>query len=262
MAYDYETLQVEVDGGVAVVTLNRPQVLNALNDRMVTELLDFTATARADDDVRVVILTGSGEKAFAAGADIGELAQAEGVRAVDLARKGQRMTRNLERLGKPVIAAVNGFALGGGCELAMACTIRLASETALFGQPEVNLGIIPGYGGTQRLTRLVGKGRAMDLVLTGRNVSADEAVKMGLVSQVVPPEGLMEAARKVAGKLMEKGPVALRLCMEAIHTGLGLGLDDALAYEAQCFGVAAGTADCREGLNAFLEKRKPTFTGK
>lgn len=258
----YETIQVEIGEGIATVTLNRPKVLNALNDQVVTELSRAMDAFREDDAVRVVIITGSGDKAFAAGADIGELAQAQGLKAVDLARKGQHLTRTMEHLGKPIIAAVNGFALGGGCELAMACTLRLASANAVFGQPEVNLGIIPGYGGTQRLTRLVGKGRAMDLVLTGRNITAEEALAMGLVSRVTEPGDLMEAARKTAGTLMKKGPVALRLAMAAVNTGECLGLDDALEVEAHYFGVCAATEDCREGLQAFLEKRKPDFKGR
>ena len=258
----FETLELKKSDGIAEITLNRPKVLNALNDQVITELGRAMSDLREDDAVQVIVITGSGEKAFAAGADIGELSEAQGMRAVDLARKGQRLTRDMEQLGKPIIAAVNGFALGGGCELAMACTLRIASKNAVFGQPEVNLGIIPGYGGTQRLTRLVGKGRALDLVLTGRNVNADEALAMGLVNQVVEPGELMDAARKTAGTLMKKGPVALRLAMAAVNTGDRLSLDDALDLEAHYFGVCAATEDCQEGLKAFLEKRKPDFKGK
>jgi enoyl-CoA hydratase len=258
----YETIQVAVADGIATITLDRPKVLNALNDQVITELGAAFAAIREDDAVGVVIVTGSGEKAFAAGADIGELAEAKGVKAIDLARKGQRLTRDMETLGKPVIAAVNGFALGGGCELAMACTLRVAAESAVFGQPEVNLGIIPGYGGTQRLTRLVGTGRALDLVLTGRNVTAIEALGIGLVNRVVPDAELMDATRKLAGTLRKKGPVALRLAAQAIRAGEGLSLDEALDLEAHLFGVTAATEDCAEGLTAFLEKRKPDFQGK
>ena len=258
----HETITYAVEDGIALITLNRPKVLNALNDRVITELGEAFAAAGADDSVRSVIVTGSGEKAFAAGADIGELAEAKGIRAVDLARKGQRLTRLMETFGKPVIAAVNGFALGGGCELAMACTLRVAAESAVFGQPEVNLGIIPGYGGTQRLTRLVGTGRALDLVLTGRNVTAAEALQIGLVNRVVPDADLMDEARKLAGTLGKKGPLALRLAAQAVRAGEALSLDEALDLEAHLFGVTAATADCAEGLAAFLEKRKPDFQGK
>ena len=257
----YETILVEQNAGVATVTINRPKVLNALSDQVISELLRAAHDLHSDDEVKVVVITGAGDKAFVAGADIKELAQAEGLKAVDLARKGQRLTRMLEELGKPVIAAINGFALGGGCELAMACTLRIASENAVFGQPEVNLGIIPGYGGTQRLTRLVGKGRAMELVLTGRNVDANEALAMGLVNKVVPAGELAEATAKLAGSLMKKGPVALRLSIAAVNTGESMGLDDALSLEAHYFGVCAATDDCKEGLTAFVEKRKPEFKG-
>jgi len=210
----------------------------------------------------VLILTGAGDKAFAAGADIGELAELGPLTAIDIARRGQALTRLMEELGKPILAAVNGFALGGGCELAMAATLRVASENAKFGQPEVNLGVIPGYGGTQRLTRLIGKGRAMDLVLTGRTVGATEALNMGLVNMVVPPSDLMDATRKLAGILMQKGPIALRLAMQAIDGGLEMGMDAALDWEAHLFGVCASTADMKEGLAAFLEKRRAAFQGR
>jgi enoyl-CoA hydratase len=257
----YEMIEVSVSGGVAEVAINRPKVLNALNASVIAELSAAFAGFRDDPAVKVVILTGAGEKAFAAGADIGELAGSEGIAAVDLARRGQRLTRRIEHLGKPVIAAVRGFALGGGCELAMACTLRVAGESAVFGQPEVNLGVIPGYGGTQRLSRLVGKGRALDMVLTGRNVKAEEALAMGLVNRMVPDERLMDEARALAGILMKKAPIALRLCMEAVDRGFNLSLDDALEYEAHLFGVCSGTDDARDGLVAFLEKRKPEFKG-
>ncbi len=257
----YETLLVETRDRVCTITLNRPKVLNALNLQLVGELGQAFAAAKRDPEVGVVILTGVGDKAFAAGADIGELATLDSMGAIDLARRGQRMTREMEKLGKPVIAAINGFALGGGCEIAMACTLRVAADVAKLGQPEVNLGIIPGYGGTQRLARLVGKGRALDLVLTGRLVSAAEAREMGLVNMVVPAGELMDAARKLAATLLDKGPLALRLTMEAVHTGFDLGLDEALELEAHLFGLSAATEDMKEGLSAFLEKRKPAFKG-
>ena len=258
----YETIQYSVDGGVATIILSRPQVLNALNAQLVGELDEAMEKAMGDDAVRVVVLTGEGDKAFAAGADIGELSKLQPVEAIDFARRGQALTRKMERLGKPVIAAVNGFALGGGCELAMACTLRVAADTAKLGQPEVNLGIIPGYGGTQRLTRLVGVGRALDLVLSGRMVSAEEAKAMGLVNQVVPAGELADAVAKLAKTLMGKGPVALRLCMDAVRDGFAMGLDDALNLEAHLFGMSAATEDMKEGTAAFLEKRKAEFTGR
>ena len=258
----YETLLYDAKDGVAVITLNRPQVLNALNRKLIGELENALVTARDDGSVKVLILTGSGDKAFAAGADIGELAELGPLTAIDTARKGQALTRLMEDLGKPIIAAVNGFALGGGCEVAMAATLRVASEAAKFGQPEVNLGVIPGYGGTQRLTRLIGKGRAMDLILTGRTVGAAEALAIGLVNMVVPPSDLMDATRKLAGTLMQKGPIALRLAIQAVDGGLEMGMDAALNWEAHLFGVCASSADMKEGLQAFLEKRRAAFQGQ
>jgi len=258
----FETLLYDTKDGIAVVTLNRPQVLNALNRKLLGELESALVTARDDASVKVLIITGAGDKAFAAGADIGELAELGPLTAIDTAKKGQALTRFMEELGKPILAAVNGFALGGGCELAMACTLRVASETAKFGQPEVNLGVIPGYGGTQRLSRLVGKGRAMDLILTGRTINAAEALGIGLVNMVVPPTDLMDATRKLAGTLMQKGPIALRLAIQAVDGGLEMGMDAALNWEAHLFGVCAGSADMKEGLQAFLEKRRATFQGQ
>jgi len=258
----YETLLYDAKDGIAIITLNRPQVLNALNRTLIGELEKALVTARDDASVNVLIITGAGEKAFAAGADIGELAELGPLTAIDTARRGQALTRLMEDLSKPILAAVNGFALGGGCELAMAATLRVASESAKFGQPEVNLGVIPGYGGTQRLTRLIGKGRAMDLVLTGRTVGAAEALAIGLVNMVVPPSDLMDATRKLAGTLMQKGPIALRLAMQAIDGGLEMGMDAALDWEAHLFGVCASTADMKEGLAAFLEKRRAAFQGR
>jgi enoyl-CoA hydratase len=258
----YENLLVERDGAVLVVTINRPKVLNALNAATLDELSHVVAEASHQDDIRVVIVTGAGEKAFVAGADINELAVQTPVGGREHARHGQAIFDRLERLGKPVIAAVNGFALGGGCELAMACTIRLAADTAKFGQPEINLGIIPGYAGTQRLPRLVGRGVALELLLTGNQISAAEALRIGLVNCVVPAATLMDEARALAQTLAAKAPVAVRYILDAVSSGLDMSFADAQAYEATLFGLVSTTEDMREGTRAFLEKRKPTFTGR
>jgi enoyl-CoA hydratase len=217
---------------------------------------------RHDGDARVVILTGAGEKAFVAGADIGELSQSQPDSGREMALRGQHVLDLVENLGKPVIAAINGFALGGGCELAMACTFRIAADTARLGQPETNLGLIPGYAGTQRLARLVGRDRAMDLILTGRHVTADEAFQMGLVTRVVPADRLMDEVRGLAQTLAAKSPLILRYAMDAINHGLDMPLAEGCRYEASLFGLAAATEDMREGTRAFLEKRKPQFTGR
>jgi enoyl-CoA hydratase len=258
----YENLLLTREGAVATVTVNRPAKLNALNARTIDELRRAVLELRHDEAVRAVVLTGAGEKAFVAGADISELASATPVGGRDLAARGQHVFDLVEHLGKPTIAAINGLALGGGCELAMACTFRLAADTAKLGQPEINLGIIPGYGGTQRLPRLVGRDRAMDLVLTGRQVAAAEALAMGLVTRVVPAAQLMDEARALAATLASKAPVALRLAMEAINRGLEMPFADACALEAALFGLAAATDDMKEGTRAFLEKRAPTFVGR
>jgi enoyl-CoA hydratase len=257
-----EIVLLEKKDRVAMVTLNRPEVLNALNAQTVSDLATAFDDVARDDAIGVVILTGSGDKAFAAGADISELVKNDALSGRDMAERGQGALRRLETMGKPSIAAVNGFALGGGCELAMACTIRIASDRAKFGQPEVNLGIIPGYAGTQRLGRLVGKGVALDLTLTGRIVDAQEALRIGLVTQVVAHEELMAAAQSTAETLLGKGPLALRAAMEVIDRGLDLGFDDACKLEATSFGLLCGSEDMKEGLTAFLEKRKPSFKGK
>lgn len=258
-----DTILLERDGAVATVTLNRPAVLNALNLRMLDELSETFAQLDADASLRAVILTGAGAKAFAAGADIGELSALPGAHAGEAqARKGQALTRAIERLRVPVIAAVNGFALGGGCELAMACDIRVASENAKFGQPEVNLGILPGYGGTQRATRLLGEGTAMYLCLTGEMLDAAEALRVGLVQKVVPLDGLLAEAGRIAGLIASKAPLAIAATKRAIVDGASLGLDDALALEALLFGQAITTADFREGSRAFLDKRKAEFQGR
>jgi enoyl-CoA hydratase len=257
-----DTILVERDGAVATVTLNRPNVLNALNLRMLDELAATFAELNADSAVRAVILTGAGAKAFAAGADIGELNALPGAHAGEAqARKGQSLTRSIERMRVPVIAAVNGFALGGGCELAMACDIRVASENARFGQPEVNLGILPGYGGTQRTTRLIGEGMAMYLCLTGEMIDAAEALRTGLVQKVVALDALLAEARRIAELIAVKAPLAIAATKRAIVEGASLALDDALALEALLFGQAVTTADFAEGSRAFLDKRKANFTG-
>ncbi len=258
----YETLLYEVKDGIAYVTINRPKVLNALNDTVITELGQVFTAIKDDPQVKAVIITGAGEKAFVAGADITQLVDLNTQEGKAFAAKGQAVFNLIENLGKPVIAAINGFALGGGCELAMACTVRLASTRAKLGQPEVNLGIIPGYGGTQRLPRLVGKGRAMELVLTGRMVDAQEAYQMGLVNKVVEPEKLMEEAEALARTIMSKGPVAVKLAMEAVNRGLEVFLAEGLAIEADLFGICCSTEDKVEGTKAFLEKRKANFQGK
>ena len=256
-ARTFESIAVEIDGAVAVVTLNRPSVLNALNAQLLTELSQALSDLETDENVRVVIITGSGTKAFAAGADIGELnALANAVEGAQKARIGQAVTLQIERLNKPVIMAVNGFALGGGCELAMAGDIRIASENARFGQPEVNLGLIPGYGGSQRTTRLLGKGMAMFLCLSGDMVDAKTALEIGLVERVVPQDELLPAAKKLAQTIAGKAPLAIAACKRAINNGAHLPIADALELEALEFGTLVNTNDFKEGTSAFLEKRK------
>ncbi len=259
----YETLIVERDGSLAQVTFNRPKVLNALNALMVSELRAALTELEADTALRAIILTGAGERAFAAGADIGELnALPNTTAAVELARRGQALTLQIERLRVPVIAAVNGFALGGGCELAMACDIRIASENAKFGQPEVNLGLMPGYGGTQRLTRLVGRGMAMFLCLSGDQIDAQLALRIGLVDRVVPPGELMSAAKQLANTIASKAPLAVSAAKRAIDQGAGLTTASALDVEALNFGTLIDSEDFKEGTRAFLEKRPANFTGR
>lgn len=258
----YETIVLEREDPVAVVTLNRPSVLNALNLAMIGELERVFAQLETDDAVRAVVLTGAGERAFAAGADIGELsALPTAVAGARLARRGQRLTLALERMRKPVIVAVNGFALGGGCELAMSGDIRIASENAKFGQPEVNLGLMPGYGGTQRAARLVGRGMAMYLCLSGEMIDAQEALRVGLVQKVVAAADLRAEALRLAGAIASKAPLAVEATKRTIADGIALGLREALALEALAFGSLIGSSDAREGTTAFLEKRKPRFTG-
>lgn len=258
----YETLQVETEGPVCVVTLNRPKVLNALNARMVSELGFAFAEVSANETVRAVILTGSGEKAFAAGADIGELNALRG--AVDgarLARTGHALTQAMEGMGKPIIAAINGFALGGGCELALACDIRIASENARFAQPEVNLGLIPGFGGTQRTARLLGRGAALYLCLSGEMLNAEQAQRAGLCEKVVAPGELLSEAKRLANLIASKAPLAVAAVKQAINQGIGMPLAEGLALEALHFGSLIDTKDFEEGTKAFLEKRSAQFTG-
>jgi enoyl-CoA hydratase len=252
----------ELSGKILTVTINRPEKLNALNAEVLEGLRATFHDTKSNPDVGAVILTGAGEKAFVAGADIGRFTALDPVSARDFARGGQAVLSLIETLGKPVIAAINGFALGGGCEMAMACTLRLASKTAKLGQPEVNLGLIPGYAGTQRLARLVGKGRAMELVLTGDAIGAEEAWRIGLVNRVVEPGELMKAARELATKILGKAPVAVRYAMEAINHGLDMPFGEASLYEAGLFGLCVATADMKEGVAAFLEKRPAKFSGK
>ncbi|HEX7901315.1 MAG TPA: enoyl-CoA hydratase-related protein [Planctomycetota bacterium] len=258
-----EVVRVETSDGVATITVSRPEKLNALNAEVLDGLRAAFERARDDAATGAVILTGAGDKAFIAGADIAALASIDSpATARALAKRGQSLTRLMESLGKPVIAAINGYALGGGCELALACTLRLAAEGAKIGQPEVKLGLIAGYGGTQRLPRLVGEGRALELLLTGEPVDAAEAFRIGLVNRVVPRERLLEECRALAKKIMAAGPVATRLTLEAVRRGVQLSLGEALGLEADLFSVVAATSDMKEGTAAFLEKRPPKFQGK
>ncbi len=255
------SLVVERDGAVATVTITRPKVLNALNIATVAALHDTIRELAEDGAVRVIILTGSGEKAFIAGADISELAPLTPVEAEALARRGQGLCHTIEQMGKPVIAAINGYALGGGCELAMACTIRIAADTAKLGQPEIKLGLLPGYGGTQRLARLVGRGRALELMLTGDPIDAAEAHRIGLVNRIVPAAELLNEAKSLAATIAARAPIAAAYILDAVEQGLGMTLVDGCAHEASLFGLTAATEDWREGTGAFLEKRSAKFKG-
>jgi enoyl-CoA hydratase/carnithine racemase len=258
----YENLLYEKKDGIAYVTLNRPKVLNALNRKTVEELQDALIDARGDDSVRVLILTGAGEKSFVAGADIGELARQTPVSGRETSLFGQGVFHLLETMGKPSICAINGFALGGGCELALACTIRIASKTAKLGQPEVKLGIIPGYGGSQRLARLCGKGIAQELCLTGEMIGAEEALRIGLVNHIYEPAELLPAAEAMGKKIIANAPLAVKYTMEAIERGMEMGQEEGLFLEATLFGLVCATEDMREGTKAFLEKRAGQFKGK
>jgi enoyl-CoA hydratase len=259
----FEDILVEVDEPVGIITFNRPSVLNALRNRLLSEFSQALVDLDEHNGVRVVVVTGAGEKAFAAGADIAELnAIATARTGVEQARRGQALTRQMERLRKPVIMAVNGFALGGGCEIAMAGDILIASDNAKFGQPEVNLGLLPGYGGSQRMTRLVGKGMAMYLCLTGETIDAREALRIGLAQKVVPLPELMAEAKRIATLIASKAPLAVAACKRAINGGAHLSIDDGLALEALEFGTLVDTEDIREGTSAFLEKRRPAWKGR
>jgi enoyl-CoA hydratase len=250
------------DGAVATITVNRPAVRNALNDATLGAVDAAVAALDADPEVRVILLTGAGDKAFIAGADINELSRATAVTGRALALRGQAVFDRIAAAGKPIIAVINGFCLGGGCELALACTFRFAADTAEIGQPEINLGIIPGYGGSQRLPRLIGRDRALDLILTGRRVPAAEALALGLVTRVYPAATLRAEALAYARELAAKAPIAVRLALDAVRAGLEQPLGEALAHEAALFGLASATDDMREGTRAFLEKRAAQFTGR
>jgi len=259
---EYKNLLLEKDKGLAIVTINRIRALNALNDETISELFDLFTKLSEDPEVRVIILTGAGEKAFVAGADIGELKLCDADKGAEKSRRGHQLMHLIEGMPKVVIAAVNGFALGGGCEIAMACDIRLASENARLGQPEVNLGVIPGYGGTQRLPRLVGKGKAKELIFTGDIIDAREAHRLGLVEEVYPQAELMEKAKKLAGKILSKGPLAIVAAKRCINDGLEKDLTSGCEEEIVEFGKIFATEDKSEGTSAFLEKRKPEFKGR
>jgi enoyl-CoA hydratase len=257
-----ETVLYEKKGPIAYVTLNRPQVLNALNRQATKDLRTAFEHARDDAAVRGVILTGSGDKAFIAGGDIGEISKFTAVQSEEYTRDGQAVLDLIENLGKPVIAAINGFALGGGCETAMACTIRLATEKAKFGQPEVKLGILPGYGGTQRLPRIVGKGVALQLILTGDLISAQEAYRIGLVNEIVPVAELIPRAEAILAKIGSNAPLGIKFALEAVNKGMETSQAEGLVIEAAFFALCVGTEDRKEGTTAFLEKRLPRFEGR
>jgi len=257
-----EHVEVQRTGAVATVTVNRPRVLNALNAATVDELDHCLAELARDDTTRVIILTGAGDKAFIAGADIAELSEMNATSARRVAERGHAVCDRIERSRKPVLAAINGFALGGGCEIAMACTLRLAAETAVLGQPEVKLGLIPGYGGTQRLPRLIGPGRALELMLTGDSIGATEAWRLGLVNRVVPAADLLTETAALAKKLAAQPPLAVAYIMDAVRGGMQMSLREACEFETSLFGMVSATDDMREGTRAFLEKRRARFEGQ
>ncbi len=252
----------ELNNNVLTITINRPDKLNALNQATLNELDELITRAKEDHNTAVIIITGTGEKAFVAGADISELATTDAMTGMQFAKFGQRVFSNIENCGKPVIAAVNGFALGGGCELAMACHLRIASDNAKFGQPEIKLGVIPGFGGTQRLTRLVGKGKSMEMNLLGDMIPAHKAEQIGLVNWVVPQDELTPTVQKVAQQLANSAPIAISMIIDAINKGLECALPEALDYEVKAFGICCASEDKNEGTSAFLEKRQAEFKGK
>jgi enoyl-CoA hydratase len=257
-----KNLTLAIEDRIATLAINRPDKLNALNAETITELFQSLKKLRQDDNVAVVIITGSGEKAFVAGADIAEISRHDEISGRIFATRGQRVFRYLEKMEKPVIAAINGFALGGGCELAMACHIRIASDKAKFGQPEINLGLIPGYGGTQRLPRLIGQSKALFYLLTGEMITAQQALDLGLVSEVVPAENLLTRVNQLALMIRDKAPVARKYILQAVTEGIDQNLDTALHLESDLFGNICATDDMKEGTTAFMEKREPKFTGK
>ena len=258
----YNNILYENKDGIAVITLNRPEKMNALNKALLEELQDVLIKIKDDESIDVIIITGAGDKAFASGADISEFKDLSVLNGENFAKRGQEVFNLIEDSGKPVIGAVNGFALGGGCELALACHIRIASSKAHFGQPEVNLGIIPGYGGTQRLSRLINPSRALEYILTGEMIDAEEAYRMGLVNKVYTPNEFMNKTFEMAKKIKSKGQLAVRMALKAVKASENSGLTEGLAYEASLFGICCGTADFKEGTKAFLDKRKPTFSKK
>lgn len=256
---NYQNILFEIKNHTGVVTINRPDKLNALNNQTIEEIEDVINSIKNNSDIYVVVLTGSGEKAFVAGADIGELNNLDVISAKEFSDKGNRVFRAIETLNKPVIAAVNGFALGGGCELALACHIRIASDNAKFGQPEVNLGIIPGYGGTQRLARIVNSARALEMILSGDMITADEAFRIGLVNKIYPQAELLNKTLELADKIASKGQQAIRFALKAVKATDNMSLSEGLSYEASLFALTCGTEDFKEGTSAFLQKRKPDF---
>lgn len=257
-----ENLLFENQEGIGIITVNRPKALNALNRETLMELDRLFELLGKDKAIQAIIITGSGDKSFVAGADITEMQQMSAVEGRDWGKLAQAVFNKIENFPRPVLAAVNGYALGGGCELAMACDIRIASEKAQFGQPEVSLGITPGFGGTQRLPRLIGRGRAKEMLFTGDMIDADEAYRIGLVNKIAAHQNLVETAKEMATRIMLRGPVAVTLCKAAVNEGLDVDLDSGCAYEAEVFGLCFATADQKEGMTAFLEKRKPVFQGK
>lgn len=259
---EYQLMVYEKKGKVATITIDRPKVMNALNTALASEMRDALADAEADDGIRVIVITGAGDRAFCAGADIGELAVLGGIQARDFSLLAQSLTTLIERIRKPVVAKINGLCLGGGNEVAMSCDFRIASDKAAFGQPEINLGIIPGMGGTQRLTRLIGRTKAIEMNMLGEMIPAAEAHRLGLVNKVVPAAELDSAVDELVEKLGAKGPIALGLVKLAVNNGMDMDLNRGLYYEAECFGTACGTEDGKEGIKAFVEKRKPEFKGR